>query len=94
MSVCSAAIKGIMDKSQCKLEYPSVACLKGIRRAGSAARARRIFGNSGFGKEGNIDIEIRMGSIVGYSTVAGSNAAGTCMRFRNRRFDGFPLRQE
>jgi hypothetical protein len=71
-----------------------VACLKGINRAGRAASARRIFGNSGCGKEANKDIDIKIGNVVGYKMVAGSNAAGTCMRFRKRRFEGFPLRHE
>jgi hypothetical protein len=92
--VFSAAINGSMDNSQCKFEYPKVACLNGMSRAGSAASPRRIFGNSGFENEANRDTDIKTGIVVGYKIVAGSNAAGTCMRFRNRRFEGLPRRHE
>jgi hypothetical protein len=82
MSVFSAAISGSMDNSQCKFEYPIVACLKGISRGGSAASASMMFGNKGLEKDENREIEIMTGSVVGYNMVAGSNAAGTWIRFR------------
>jgi hypothetical protein len=89
-----AAIKGSIDSSQCRFEYPSVACLNGINRAGRAAKASRMFGSNGVGNKANKEMLIKTGRVVGYKIVAGSNAAGTCMRFRSRRFEGFPRRQE
>ena len=77
MSVFSAAISGSMDSSQCRFEYPKVACRKGINRGGSAASESSIFGNNGFEKEMKTDMDIRTGSVVGYKMVAGSKAAGT-----------------
>jgi hypothetical protein len=93
-SVSSAAISGSMDNSQCRFEYPIVACLKGISRGGSAASASMMFAKSGLEKDENREIEIMTGSVVGYNMVAGSNAAGTCIRFRKGRLVGLPRRHE
>lgn len=89
ISVCSAAINGRIDTSQCKLEYPRVAALNGITLGGRAARLRSMLGRSIFCDDSNNDMDIKTGMIGGYNIVAGSKAAGRCIRRRNVSVEPF-----
>jgi hypothetical protein len=76
-----------MESNQWKVEYSDADRLSGMIWGGKAASPRIMLANKGSWYEAKREIEMITGKMAGYSTGAGSNAAGICMRWRKRRLE-------